>query len=90
MYEMHITPYEAMVCICTMVWSTVIPETSGPLFLKVRPSRLRGTQDGGTILGFVVLRMVAYMDRLDYVSMLSNELCYAETVEAGSLLLSML
>lgn len=32
--------------------------------------------------------MVAYMDRLDYVSMLSNELCYAETVEAGSLLLS--
>ena len=29
----------------------------------------------------VILRMVAYMDRLDYVSMLSNELCYAETVE---------
>ena len=28
--------------------------------------------------------MVAYMDRLDYVSMLSNELCYAETVEAGA------
>lgn len=25
---------------------------------------------------------VAYMDRLDYVSMLSNELCYAETLEA--------
>jgi len=27
---------------------------------------------------------VGYMDRLDYVSMLSNELCYAEVVEAST------
>ena len=29
-----------------------------------------------------VMYSVGYMDRLDYVSMLSNELCYAEVVEA--------